>query len=45
MGSAINRHAIITKKIAEINPILDNKNMTAEMAVDLLLSGFGKKIL
>ena len=30
--------------VVEVNPILDNKNRTAQMAVDLILSGFGKSI-
>lgn len=30
--------------VVEVNPILDNKNRTAVMAVDLILSGFGKSI-
>jgi len=30
--------------VVEVNPILDNKNRTAHMAVDLVLSGFGKSI-
>ncbi len=31
-------------EIVEANPILDNKNHSAELAVDLIQSGFGKKI-
>jgi arginase len=30
--------------VVEVNPILDSKNRTAQMAVDLILSGFGKSI-
>jgi arginase len=30
--------------VVEDNPILDNKNRTAQMAVDLVLSAFGKSI-
>jgi arginase len=30
--------------VVEDNPILDNKNRTAQMAVDLILSAFGKSI-
>ena len=32
-------------EMTEINPILDQRNATAEVAVDLLLSGLGKRIL
>lgn len=31
--------------VVEINPILDNKNITAEIAVELMASLFGEKIL
>lgn len=32
-------------EIVEVNPILDNRNQSAEFAVELILSAFGKKIL
>lgn len=32
-------------EIVEVNPILDNRNQSAEFAVELIQSGFGKKIL
>ena len=32
-------------EIAETNPILDNRNQSAEFAVELMQSGFGKKII
>ena len=32
-------------EITEINPILDDRNRTAELAVDLILSGLGKRIV
>ena len=32
-------------EIVEANPILDNRNQSAEFAVELLQSGFGKKII
>lgn len=32
-------------EVVEANPILDIKNQTAELAVDLILSAFGKKII
>ena len=31
--------------IVELNPVLDNRNMTAELAVDLVESLFGKSTL
>jgi len=32
-------------EITEINPILDNQNATAKVAVDLVLSALGKAVL
>ncbi len=32
-------------EVVEVNPILDNRNQSAEFAVELMLSGFGKKII
>ncbi len=32
-------------EVVEVNPILDNRNASAEFAVELVQSGFGKKIL
>jgi arginase len=32
-------------EIVEVNPILDNRNQSAEFAVELIQSGFGKKII
>lgn len=32
-------------ELVEVNPILDNRNQSAEFAVELVQSGFGKKIL
>jgi arginase len=31
--------------VVEVNPILDEHNRTAELAVQLICSAFGKKIL
>ena len=31
--------------LVELNPILDNQNGTAKLAVELILSAFGKTIL
>ena len=35
----------VSFEMTEINPILDHKNQTGELAVDLFLSGLGKRIL
>jgi arginase len=32
-------------EIVEVNPVIDERNQTAELAVELALSAFGKKIL
>jgi len=32
-------------EIVEVNPVLDQFNRTAELAVELVLSALGKKIL
>jgi arginase len=32
-------------EVVEVNPILDNRNQSAEFAVELIQSGFGKKII
>ena len=31
--------------VVEINPILDNRNQTAELAIELILSALGKTII
>jgi len=36
---------MIGLEIVELNPILDNRNTTGELAVDLILSAFGQRIL
>lgn len=38
-------HKMTSLEIVEVNPILDNRNQSAEFAVELIQSGFGKKIL
>ncbi|MDF1501701.1 arginase [Roseisolibacter sp. H3M3-2] len=38
-------HAMLSMDLVEINPILDRHNHTAELAVDLLASAFGRRIL
>lgn len=36
---------VVSLEVTEVNPILDHRNDTAEVAVDMLLSGLGKAIL
>jgi arginase len=36
---------ITSLEVVEVNPILDNRNQTAEMAVSIICSIFGKKII
>ncbi len=36
---------MLSFEIVEVNPVLDERNQTAELAVELTLSAFGKKIL
>src|SRR5207244_12975999 len=37
--------AIRAMDVVEVNPVLDERNRTAELAVELLLSALGKRIL
>jgi arginase len=36
---------MLSFEIVEVNPVIDEHNRTAELAVELALSAFGKKIL
>jgi arginase len=36
---------LVSMEIAELNPVLDDRNVTGQLAVDLILSAFGKRIL
>jgi arginase len=36
---------MLSFELVEVNPVLDERNQTAELAVELALSAFGKKIL
>jgi len=36
---------MLSMEIVEVNPVIDERNRTAELAVELTLSAFGKKIL
>jgi len=39
------RGGMLSFEVVEINPVLDEKNRTADLAVELTASAFGKKIL
>ncbi|MCB0308734.1 MAG: arginase [Bdellovibrionales bacterium] len=45
MEKAFDTGKIIAIDIAEVNPIMDHGNQTAIMAVEMVVSAFGKKIL
>jgi arginase len=32
-------------EVVEVNPVLDERNRTADLAVELVMSGLGKRIL
>jgi len=36
---------MVSMEIVEVNPVIDEHNRTAELAVELACSAFGKKIL
>ena len=36
---------LLSFEIVEVNPVIDERNQTADLAVELVLSAFGKKIL
>jgi arginase len=36
---------MLSMEIVEVNPVIDERNQTADLAVELALSAFGKKIL
>ncbi|HEY7699854.1 MAG TPA: arginase family protein, partial [Vicinamibacteria bacterium] len=36
---------MVSMEVAEVNPILDSQNSTAEVAVEMVASAFGKRIL
>ena len=45
MEGAAESGKLLGLELAEINPILDSGNRTAEFAVELVLSALGKRIL
>jgi arginase len=36
---------ILSMEVVEVNPVIDEVNRTADLAVELILSAMGKKIL
>jgi arginase len=36
---------LVSMEVVEVNPVIDEVNRTADLAVELLLSAFGKRIL
>jgi len=36
---------VISMEVVEVNPVIDEKNRTADFAVELIMSGLGKRIL
>ncbi len=36
---------MVSMEVGEVNPVLDQMNRTAELAVELILSAMGKRIL
>jgi arginase len=38
-------HNLVSLEVVEVNPVLDERNRTADLAVELVLSAMGKKIL
>src|ERR1700724_373110 len=44
-GGATYREAHLAMEIVEVNPVIDEHNRTADLAVELACSAFGKKIL
>lgn len=45
MEMASDAGALVAMDLVEVNPILDRRNGTAELAVDLVASAFGRRIL
>ncbi|MEX0602229.1 MAG: arginase [Bacteroidota bacterium] len=45
METLADRKVVASLEVVEVNPILDNRNQSAEFAVELVQSGFGKTIL
>jgi len=37
--------AMLSMEVVEVNPVIDEVNRTADLAVELIMSGLGKRIL
>jgi arginase len=38
-------HRMLSMEVVEVNPVIDEVNRTADLAVELIMSGLGKRIL
>jgi arginase len=38
-------HRMVSMEVVEVNPVIDEFNRTADLAVELIMSGLGKRIL
>ena len=45
MEIVADRGGMLSFELVEVNPVLDERNRTAELAVQLVCSAFGKKIV
>jgi arginase len=36
---------MVSMEVVEVNPVIDESNRTADLAVELIMSGMGKRIL
>ena len=45
METLCDSKAVVSLEVVEVNPILDESNRTASLAVELIMSGMGKRIL
>lgn len=45
MEMACDSNCMLSMEVVEVNPVIDQSNRTAELAVELILSALGKKIL
>jgi arginase len=36
---------MVSMEVVEVNPVIDEANRTADLAVELVMSGLGKRIL
>ncbi len=36
---------MVSMEVVEVNPVIDEVNRTADLAVELIMSGMGKRIL